>query len=93
MSSDEKNTEIVETPVASYDEEIAQLRDALKSVREELASVRKDNDALRAENRKYFYESVKTGVPDDPPAPEPEPAPPTLDELVGGFGDIIKNGR
>lgn len=94
MSSDENKTPEIpeEKKPISYDEEIAQLRDAVQSMREELDQERAANEALRAENRKYFYNSVKTGLPDTPPEPEPEKIL-TPEELANNLGEIIKNRR
>ena len=91
MSSDEIN-EINEAPAVSYAEELAQLRDTLKTMKAELEAKDRDIETLRSENRKLFYDTIKTGVPDQPAEPEPV-AIPTVDELARGFGDIIKDRR
>lgn len=75
MAEEEKINEQTEENGA----EAAELRQMILELNERIKTVEKENKELRSENRKYFYDSLNTGLKDEPEA-EPEPQPTILDD-------------
>lgn len=84
----EENNNIVEESGS----EAAELRQLIVDLNERLKTVEKENKELRSENRKYFYDSLNTGLRDTPEAVPEEPKPTKLtdSQMLENFKTIIK---
>lgn len=81
-----------EENIVENEQSESELRQMIIELNERLKTVEKDNRNLRAENRKYFYDSLNTGLE---PKPEAEPEAPKKTELSetemqNNFEKIIK---